>query len=166
VRGLVLAYYFVLRTALRTRSHLCSCLTRCRHCRIFFLAHPRNRGRRDLGCPFGCRDAHRRKRSTERSVAYYRTPAGQRKKAVLNGRRRPSPALGSGPRVEVTGTEAETSFAAEIVEHVRVVTSLVEGFEVSREEVLEMLARILRQHRMVRERRIDQAVRRLARGPP
>jgi len=166
VRGLVLEYYFVLRTALSDRPLLRPCLTRCRHCRIFFLAHSRNRGRKDLGCPFGCRDAHRRRRSAERSKAYYRTPSGKRKKAALNGRRSVWPVPESGPGEEATGEESEATFAVGIVEHVRVVTSLIEGFEVSREEVVEMLARILRQPRMARERRIDQAVRRLAREPP
>ena len=36
---------------------------------IFFLTDARNAGRQDLGCPFGCRQAHRRRQSTRRSVA-------------------------------------------------------------------------------------------------
>jgi hypothetical protein len=61
----------VLRSVLRSQSDLRRCLSRCQHCRIFFLTHPRNAGRSDLRCPFGCREAHRKQRSTERSVAYY-----------------------------------------------------------------------------------------------
>ena len=85
---MVLAYYFVLRMAMRSRRDLRRNLARCRHCRIFFVAHPRNGEREDLGCPFGCREAHRKKRSSERSTAYYRTPEGKEKKAQLNSRRR------------------------------------------------------------------------------
>ena len=42
----------VLRSLLRQKAHLRPCLCRCRHCRIFFLTHPRNARRRDLACPF------------------------------------------------------------------------------------------------------------------
>ncbi|MFB3902906.1 MAG: hypothetical protein ACE15E_05585 [Acidobacteriota bacterium] len=80
MRDLVLEYYFVLRSALRAQPGLRRCLTRCRHYRIFFLTDPRNAGRRDLGCPFGCREAHRKRSSTRRSVACYQTKEGRLKK--------------------------------------------------------------------------------------
>jgi hypothetical protein len=167
VRDLVLGYYQVLRTALRTRPHLRPCLSRCRHCRIFFLAHPRNRGRQGLGCPFGCRDAHRRKSSAERSAAYYGTAAGKEKKARLNGkRRRPGDPASEPGRASATTGSGGTEFDAGIVEHVRVVTSLIEGFAVSREDVLGMLERGVRQRSIIRERRIDYILRWLAEHPP
>jgi hypothetical protein len=53
-----------------------------------------------------------------------------------------------------------------IVEYVRMVTSLIEGRQVSLAEVLEMLVRVVRQHRMVRTRRIDQIVAQLNEHPP
>lgn len=163
---LVLAYYQVLRTALRTRPHLRPYLTRCRHCRIFFLAHPRNRGRQDLGCPFGCRDAHRRKCSAERSTAYYGTAAGKRKKARLNGKRGQPGDSGGEPEGASAPASGGIEVDAGIVEHVRMVTSLVEGFYVSREEVLAMLERTVRQRSIVRERRIDYVLRWLAEHSP
>jgi hypothetical protein len=163
-----MAYYFVLRAALRSRADLRRCLTRCWHCRIFFLADPRNRGRRDLGCPFGCREAHRKERSAQRSAAYYQTPAGKEKKRRLNsGRRQAAEARGSdlpqsGARAELD----ETEFDAEIVEHVQLVTSLIEGFEVSREEVVAMLSKTVRQRRIVREKHLDYVLRWLVEHPP
>jgi hypothetical protein len=167
VRGLVLAYYVVLRTALGSRRHLRGCLKRCRHCRIFFLTHPRNQRREDLGCPFGCRDAHRAGRSAERSAAYYRTPAGKTKKKGLNGRRGPARDAGRGKNDQTGGGQRDKlRFEAGIVEHVRVVTSLIEGVEVSREEVLAMLERAVRQRRIGRERRIDYVLRWLEEHPP
>ena len=60
----------------------------------------------------------------------------------------------------------EVRLDAEIVEHVRVVTSLIEGVEVSREEVLAMLERAVRQRRIGRERRIDYVLRWLEEHPP
>jgi hypothetical protein len=84
---LVLDYYSLLRTVLRAKPRLRLCLTRCRFCRIFFLTHFRNAGRHNLRCPFGCRQAHRRQQSTQRSIAYYREPEGKLKKRALNQRR-------------------------------------------------------------------------------
>ena len=63
------------------------CLVRCCHCGILFLADRRNHNRENLGCPFGCREAHRRRASAARSMAYYRTESGRRKKQDLNARR-------------------------------------------------------------------------------
>jgi len=166
----VLAYYLVLRTAMRSRRDLRRCLTRCRHCRIFFVAHPRNGGRADLGCPFGCREAYRKKRSAERSVAYYRTAAGKEKKAQLNSRRRE----GSGGDRRVVAQRPATpaaesdviEFDAAIVAHVRVVVSLVERREVSREEIVAMLERTVRQRRIGRQGRRAYILRWLAEHPP
>jgi len=84
VAALVLEYYVLLRSILHAKPHLRACLTRCRHCRIFFLTHPRNAGRHSLRCPFGCREAHRKQASAQRSAAYYREPKGQRKKSDFN----------------------------------------------------------------------------------
>lgn len=72
---------------IKQQPELKRCLTRCRHCQILFFTHPRNKGRNDLRCPFGCRQARRRQKSTERSVAYYRSKEGKFKKAELNKQR-------------------------------------------------------------------------------
>lgn len=187
VRDLVLQYYFVLKSVLKSKPPLRPCLTRCRHCGIFFLTHPRNRGRRDLGCPFGCREALRKKRSTERSTAYYKTRSGKLKKKLQNNQRCkgvPKPDSGSEPeqksvgpepwekgvRVEPDNPSPDTGMAldfdAGMVAHVRMVTSLIEGRRVSREEILQMLKRTMRQHRIGREKRIDYIVRFLKANPP
>lgn len=210
------------------------CLSRCRHCGILFITHARNRGRKDLGCPFGCSEAYRRQRSTARSVAYYRTSAGKYKKKLQNGKRTPvrapatpvsltpcSPITPVTPKVaerplrrdappsvtvdprpaiptagamndtpkspisvpvaaaDVTAPqpmpaadkrleieEPAPHFNATIVAYVRTVVSLIEGRAVSREEIVRMLARVVRQHRMARERRMDYVVRYLNERPP
>jgi hypothetical protein len=87
VRELVRQYYFVLRSVLRTKSHLRRCLVRCKHCKIFFLTHPRNHGRTNLRCPFGCRETHSNIESARRSADYYRTKKGKDKKEALNAKR-------------------------------------------------------------------------------
>jgi len=166
----VLQYYFVLRSVLRAKPCLRRYLTRCRHCRIFFLTHPCNVGRRDLGCPFGCREAHRRRRSIQRSTEYYETKEGKIKKKMLNGKRSQSEAkLYSGSRREKTGQDLTLEgcrFDARMVRYVGMVTSLIEGRRVSRDEILQMLARAVRQHSMARGRRIDYVLRYLMKNAP
>ena len=151
----MLSYYLVLRSVLRVKPWLRKCLARCRHCGIFFLADPRNAGRRDLGCPFGCSRAHRQNQSTLRSVAYYREPEGKIKKQALNARRRKS----SPPSNPVLPDRP-------FLRYLYVVLGLIEGRTVGLWEVEQMLERTARQHRMVRTRRIDQGVAWLHEQPP
>lgn len=155
----MLSYYVVLRSVLRLKPWLRKCLARCRHCGIFFLTDVRNAGRKDLGCPFGCRQAHRQSQSTRRSVAYYREPEGKVKKRDLNARRRKT------PRPRPPSTPA-SPWRRPILEYVCVLVGLIEGRKVRLWEVVEMLERSLRQHRMVRTRRIDQSVAWLNEQPP
>jgi len=168
VAALVLEYYLLLRSVLRAKPRLRACLSRCRHCRIFFLTDPRNAGRRDLGCPFGCRQAHRQQQSTRRSVAYYRDPTGKKKKSDLNQRR--AKLTAHGPKMAAPGASGPKQGSAQwneaMVEHVRMVSSWIEGRWVSRKEILTMLAKVLRQHTICRRRRIDQAVVWLKEHPP
>jgi hypothetical protein len=160
---LVLEYYLLLRSVLRAKPRLRACLTRCRHCRIFFLTHPRNAGRGDLGCPFGCQEAHRQQQSSRRSIAYYRGKEGQIKKRIQNGKRRAAVCPTDPPKVPI-GEPGGWSEA--MLEHVRMVSSLIEGRRVSRRETLEMLERVLRQHSMCRRTKIDQTVAWLNEHPP
>lgn len=171
MRHLVLGYYFALRSALKSRPCLRRCLRRCTHCRIFFLSDPRNCWRKDLGCPFGCRDCHRRKQSSERSREYYSSPVGKEKKKALNRKRKRQPPEDPGKRErpvgEARGKEADRSeLDTALVGYLCAVVSLIEERRVRREEVIELLGRAVRQRRFVRERRIDYVVRTLKEKPP
>jgi hypothetical protein len=159
VAPLVLSYYVVLRSVLRFKPWLRKCLARCRHCGIFFLTDPRNAGRQDLGCPFGCSRAHRQRQSTRRSVAYYQEPEGKMKKQALNARRRKTP----GPPAPTNSAPPELR---PILQYVCVMVGLIEGRAVALWEVVAMLERTTRQHRMVRTRRIDKSVAWLHGKPP
>ena len=161
----------LLRSVLRAKPRLRACLTRCRHCRIFFLTHPRNASRRhNLRCPFGCRQAHRQQQSTRRSVEYYRDPRGKTKKSALNQKRRAPVSSAKLPEApKARGLEPEPVRAQRneaVVEYVRMVVSLIEGRRVGRREVLEMLERVLRQHRLGRRRKIDHTLAWLNEHPP
>ena len=158
VRDLMLQYYFVLRSVLRANPCLRRCLTRCRHCGIFFLTHPCNAGRKDLGCPFGCKDAHRKRGSAKRSVEYYSTPEGKFKKKLQNGKRGRAETKAVINDCEQAGKNLvlpEHRIGEQMLCYLRMAISLIEGRRVSAAEILEMLARILRQHSIVRRRRID-----------
>jgi hypothetical protein len=161
----VLEYYFVLRTVLRAKPHLRPCLTRCRHCRIYFLTHFRNAARQDLRCPFGCRQAHRRQQSTRRSVAYYREAEGKLKKRDLNQRRTAEPPAShpepASPKAPVSGKPS-----AIIVAHVQMALSLIEGRRLSRGQVIEILAKVLRQHTIGWRRQSGHASSRSDKRPP
>lgn len=163
-------YYFVLRRVLRSKAHLRPLLKRCRHCRIFFFTDARNRGRTDLGCPFGCKDAHRRKCSAERSADYNRSVAGKMKKKQHNDKRgrgraeKPEPQEESGAKTP-SAEGADKEFDPGILKHVQLVTSLIEDRQVGEDEVLEMLRRTLRQHNLAREMPIDYVLRALKENP-
>jgi hypothetical protein len=166
----VLEYYLLLRSVLHAKPHLRACRTRCGHCGIFFLTHPRNASRDDLRCPFGCRAAHRQQASAKRSAAYYRDPKGRQKKSDLNQRRprqycrpQPKPARSSS-RPAAKGRR--TRFNPLMVQYVAMVAGLLEGRRISCAQVRRMLARNLRQHTMCRRRKIDQTVAWLQEEPP
>ena len=155
-------YYVVLRSVLRSRPDLRRCLSRCRHCRIFFLTHPRNAGRGDLRCPFGCREAHRKQRSTERSVAYYTTAEGKAKKKMQNGKR-----AQGGVRADANPPVTRSlEFAAGMVGYIAMVASLIESRPVSEAEIVQRLVRAMRQHSMARRRRMDYVVAQLQKNGP
>lgn len=183
VVGLVLAYYAVLRSVLRAQPELRRCRTRCRHCGIFFLTHPRNAGRRDLGCPFGCRQAHRRRRDNQRTAAFYREEDGRRRKQALNAKRRkqpthraasppasPAPAAplpASGPWASPPPAQGlPVAWPRTMLPYLQMVSGLIERRPVSLREVVAMLLRALRQHRIARMRRIDHTLGWLHAEPP
>jgi len=180
VRALVLEYYVLLRSIVRAKPHLRKCLCRCRHCRIFFLTDPRNAGRHDLGCPFGCKKEHRRRESIRRSTEYYQGEEGRKYKRRQNQRQRgqvkildPNPSKPSraapSPKTPCPVEVAEALPAAkdpELVEQVRAVVCLIEERAVRLEEIWQMLLGVLSQRSMGRRRKIDHVVAWLHANPP
>lgn len=188
VRDLVLQYYLAMRVMFSDRPHLRPCRVSCRHCGILFITYPCNQGRTDLRCPFGCREAHSAKSSGERVAAYYSTKEGKTKKKALNSRRskhapgppckkqqrnqptRPEPTeLGTRPAPEEAGpsmANEDIQFDAGMVQYVQLVTSLIEGRRVSRDEILQMLRRVMRQHRLDPDRRVTYRLGHLNEKPP
>jgi hypothetical protein len=98
-------------------------------------------------------------------VKYYQDPKGKKKKRDLNQRRRKQPI--SGPHEGESRPEEDGGpWSEPLVEHVRMVVSLIEGRPITREQILGMLEKVLRQHRIARRRRIDQIISHLNQHPP
>ena len=166
VRDLVLEYYETQRSVLRSKSHLRIYLKRCRYCRIFFFTDLSNGQRTDLRCPFGCREAHRKREAARRSAAYYRSERGRGRKRILNRRRYLVSARDDvDPQETEIGSDAD-DVGESIIRYVRMVTSLIEGRRVSLEEIKEMLKKKERQHSLTRRRRVDYLVQQLNKDPP
>ena len=181
-------YQLALDSVLDAHRDLQPCVTHCAHCGIRFLTHSRNAGRRNLRCPFGCREHHRRQRSSQRSTAYYQTVAGKRKKEDHN-RRRCWPSFAEDPAVPESHPQAPpapisaTDAAAELrldgvvldessltnspaLPYVRMMVSLIEGVRVGVKELLALLRQALRQHSIASRRRTDYVLRFLWQHPP
>jgi hypothetical protein len=188
-------YLNALDSILASNPELCNCETYCIHCGIRFLTHPRNAGRENLRCPFGCREHHRRKCSSQRSTAYYQTATGKKKKKLLNARRSRSslPACGEQSRDELgDDREAnspnrqlpdalsvkvelqlgdvvldETSLVnSPTLPYVRMVINLIEGMELTRNELIAHLREAMRQHSIANRKRVDYVLRFLHQHPP
>jgi len=72
---------------LEDHSELRGCAVYCKHCGIRFFTHPRNAGRKDLHCPFGCRECHRRELGKQRSWRHSQKPEAKEKKRLRNMQR-------------------------------------------------------------------------------
>ena len=100
-RPLVQQYLLALELAVESHPELPACVVSCARCGIRFLTHRRNARRRDLGCPFGCREHRRRQSARQRSRTYYRTEPGRKKKWRRNLRRKLAGLRASSPSPQV-----------------------------------------------------------------
>ena len=165
MRELLGVYYVCLRSTLRLAPELRRCLTHCRDCGIFFLTSPSNDKRRDLRCPFGCRAAHRRRASSARVAAYYRTAEGRQKKRALN-RRRYEVGLHACEVGPAADESTDGSDGESIVAYVCLLIGLISGRWVGRAAVEALRERIWRQHRLRQGGRFDYFVEQLNKDPP
>jgi hypothetical protein len=118
-----------------------------------------------LRCPFGCRQAHRKRSSTKRSVEYYQTEEGITKRKIQNDRR------GKKERSvdsidESSNEDNETLPDKETLHYIQTVTSLIEARRVSLYEILAMLKNRLKQHSMYKQRRFGYAFKYTGGEPP
>ena len=100
-----------------------------------------------------------------RSVAYYRTPEGKRKKCDQNQKRYRRKADRQPPPPPASVLPG-VRWNPRLLAYVRMVISVIEGRPVSRTEILHMLEKVLRQHSHARRRKIDHTVAWLHEHPP
>ncbi len=174
-KPVVQQYLTALDSAVAAHPEVQRCVVCCAACGLRFLTTPQNVGRRNLRCPFGCRQWHKRQSSVQRSVAYYRTPEGKRKKQRLNARRScgspsagqqepegtsPAPPVHQSPVHESAATlelglegvvlnESDVA-GSPVLPYVRTVIRLLEGLELTCAEVTDLLHATMRQHRIGR----------------
>jgi hypothetical protein len=113
--------------------------------------HPRSAWRDDVRCPFGCRQWHRRRSSTARSLEYYRSDEGKSKKRDLNERRKAEvkkKGKSKAQREAARRASAKTKAREDILSYVQMLTGMIEDRPVSREEIETMLAEEARQQDM------------------
>ena len=194
-------YQLRLDAVLRDRPDLENCAVQCCHCGIRFFTHPRNAGRQNLRCPFGCRSTHCRQQATERSKRHYQTDKGRRNKKRLNGkrsqahndsknapplvappkedstssRRQPAPAeptVAEAPRKNVSLTlegfvpDEPTLVNSSMLSYLAMVASMIEGHTISREKLLQVLRRSMRQRSFDRLPRREYVLGFLNQHPP
>lgn len=135
----MLAYYYIINSILHKKTYLRKYLVRCIQCRIYFFIDPRNLGRKDIRCAFGCRQTHSRKNSVKRSVEYYQNEYGKIKKKMQNDKRKnKSDSKGAGETSEIMIDKT-------MFKHLQNTMSMVEGRKVGPDEVVAMLKE-MRQH--------------------
>jgi len=172
-------YYFILRSVLHDQPHLRHYLTRCTHCRIFFICHPCNAGRTDLGCPFGCSEKHRKDGSTKRSTAYYQTPEGKEKKKQLNARARnkanqttvqqkePSSQNKNISEEPLTLDENKTiNPDKKMLHYLQCIFNLIDQQFLSYQQILDLLNRKIRQHHLRMRKEIEYVIDYCRNKPP
>ena len=141
---------------LRTKKHLDPLLVRCAHCCIPFITDPRNRGRTDLGCPFGCQGAHEKAESQRRSSAFRKTVSGRQKKADLNRKayeRRRRTLAPSPPQKQPEVVPPVPRFSPEFLVYLAQVLWLVYRTKVKPEAIGEHLEKFFRQRGMAMKSR-------------
>ena len=177
-------YQAALDSVLEDNSELRDCAVHCIHCGIRFLTHPRNAGRVNLRCPFGCRKHHRRERANQRSVDHYRKAAAKKKKKLLNARRsHGSLSARSQPSCDSQGNEREVNSPnkqlpdelsvkvelrfgdvvldesslvnSRMLSYTRMIANLIEGISLSQDAFIGLLRQAMRQHSIANRKRID-----------
>lgn len=117
-----------------------------------------------MGCPFGCRQAHRREGEIKRSREYYQSKAGKIKKSYLNARRKQSrPAEQS---AENETPRMDCGVDKTIIFHIQKVTSLIEGRSIGLQDIINLINKLLRQLSFEKRKKIGYVARYHENRPP
>lgn len=153
MRVIVARYYWAIRSALKNQPEIKKYLKSCPHCQILFFSHPRNTKRDDIRCPFGCRDAVSKQKSTERSTKYNRSDNGKEKKQERN-KQRSKPVDPSPPSFQEIKCEDQNETDHSTMLHIQIVIRHVDGFLVNLDDINHLIT-YLRQHSMAFRKKLN-----------
>ena len=122
-----------------------------------------------MRCPFGCRQAHRKENSKKRSVEWYRSEKGKKKKKALNKRRSLQSLSGYGseylankeslpPHGHIAQDEGNGVRDSDTLSYIQMLISVIEGRFVSIDEVLTILRKKVRQHSIDKQKQFIYAI--------
>ncbi len=138
VRKYISAYYKTVRKIIQTSNRRYWELTRCVDCGIYLITSCSNRGRKDIRCPFGCRECHKKKASNNRSRDYYQTDQGIIKRQKQNAKRdRGSLKCSTDNKNEIASSSEEEK--GSFIGHVRLIISLIEDRFINWQEIKDIL---------------------------
>ena len=138
VSNLVLKYYCLIFFICNKSPKLNKCLVRCKHCNIYFFTYFCNADRKDLGCPFGCQEAHKKQQSNIRSTEFYRQHKD--KKKVLNARRTNNSFI----QTEKTNKPKPLNKIVSIFYYLQFFISLIENRIISFQEIVSLIIQIIK----------------------
>jgi hypothetical protein len=151
LKGTIESYTCLLFSILKEKPKLTDCLVRCKHCGIYFITYYSNKNRKDLGCPFGCRQTHRKKSAARRSVEFYETAKGKTKKKLLNkgrsliGTKQQSEAKQAKPKDRDFSISSRVHIERNFMSYLRMLIRLIEGRRVDLKDIISLVDTILRQ---------------------
>ncbi len=110
------------------------------------MTDPKNRGRKNIGCPFGCRKAHAKAESKKRCAEYYRTRGGRFKKENLNRKAYLRRIETESSTQEAQIIPAETPrFSSEFLSYLSLLHRQIYGIEQSPDSIRQFLNKFFRQ---------------------
>jgi len=128
-------------------------VTCCRQCGISFFTDPRNAGRDDLRCPFGCRRERRRQLGAVRSFRHYRREHGHDLKTILNRKRRGHARHQVAAEAPPEPPRRPEDLGPDMIAYIQLVIGIVERRPASRADALALIVWVLRQRSFGERRR-------------
>lgn len=112
----------------------------CPFCGLQFITSPANRNRKDIFCPFGCRELNHRNKLNMRCKKYRKTPKGKKAKQELNKKRQLKISADSSI---LNSNQLMCGPSEAFLKYIRFITGLLNRRIVSWEETEKILLRFL-----------------------
>jgi len=147
-KPLVSEYFRLIKLIIETIPVFEGCLIYCKRCQIPFITHPCNAKRKDIGCPFGCREAIHKINLKQRSDKYNKSEKGKRNKRLLNEKRclkesQENPVTTFSMNSNSTDNNAPVKKSESVIySYLISILSLLEGRRISMNEILALAKKV------------------------